>query len=533
MSPRDIERHDGFGSVGGGLLSADIDPRLSPAEFWVQSPNQYVPYIRAHPELGPMWNPRPIKISVGRDPSTPLAKMVHEKLMSRLLDPAFGNRYVGGIPQRGTPVEDLPDMVIIYGNGQHDQKIRINEIATKYPKPRPIYFVVQVHDKNSKAWIAPNKNGGRAVLSGLLGNNGLAIYPDDTGNDVQGMLVVNMQGNTAFLTGNEEKMWHYVVRNTLSHYAMRPVTTRVNIPQDEFGFSWEDWNTSSREVAEKIALAAHYMGTVNYRDTGEPLIQDKADIKGASDFVQEKSILIFMEKTDSGIGESMRCGIDEKTGLLVTTISGGGKVEVSSDPTRRQFAPIGFIVRNGTAMVEPRGSPYKIGEWKNSSVETRLAALLARAGAEFQSGRSPFKTFEQFMNWTEDILSRDGKIAVLPKGMKPKWTYLDHIHHKIVRYNPNRVVLVKPSITRFPPEQDGACGFDSTMLAVLEAVFQTEYFTEPGPDDDPLSNIIIAIDEFGHGTTFLAKEREALTHALYDEDVMLLGQPWTGHVHLS
>ena len=117
----------------------------------------------------------------------------------------------------------------------------------------------------------------------------------------------------------------------------------------------------------------------------------------------------------------------------------------------------------------------------------------------FSAGRSAVYVhdLDSFLTYARTQIDKHGAIDVLPKGMTPKVTVIDHFHRQPVTgsvKDPERVEVVYPDLARFP-EIDFPCGVREAELHLLSALFQSKHFTAK----EPLNGKVIIAILPGHG----------------------------------
>jgi hypothetical protein len=190
------------------------------------------------------------------------------------------------------------------------------------------------------------------------------------------------------------------------------------------------------------------------------------------------------------------------------TTSGGGKINVNPDPLAGHIVPVGQLTWNGYIRAIPRDCPVT---YNGPSIETHENGLIYLAGALINAGLAD--SFDSFLRYLKHHFAQHDRIAILPPGMQPKATAIEHVHRQprpgSIK-DPARVELVRPDPERFPAI-DFPCGVRPSELQLLSAVFQSKAFRQPG---GRLDKVVIALLP-GHGCAAIyGGPREELTDML-------------------
>jgi hypothetical protein len=265
---------------------------------------------------------------------------------------------------------------------------------------------------------------------------------------------------------------------------------------DEASISWDEWKASS--VHQDIARAGRILGKAN-------IIEDKVVLDQYGSDRQAREVLRFLER--GALGEGMRSQLDPTLRVMAVTSTGGGKINVDPDPKRGQIIPVSQLTWNGYIRAIPRGCPVTFSA---PSIETHENGLVYLAGALINGGL--VDSFDSFLQFLEHHFSEHERIDVLPSGMQPKATAIEHFHRQPSQdtlKDPARVELVYPDQERFP-RIDFPCGVRPAELQLLSAIFQAKAFKERGPMD----KVVVAILP-GHGSVAVyGGPRQELTDML-------------------
>ena len=483
----------------------------APQPYWGESINwhlpadQLVPLLRRRAETEPyIWHPKPIDFAVGIGHSTPLQEKVFQQLSTILTSDAIGGSQ-RPLPNRRTPVEKRPDMVMMFGDGKIDARIGSVGVYMRLSAPKPPFLLVNTVDHLPPVDFHIAR---RQLVAGAC-NNGVVFEGRDSGNTVSGALWASMQGNYAEIRKPHQEILEDVIRRILAHYGTTYVTERHDggVPER---LTWETWQLSPihRETAE----AAWALGEAG-------VIQNAVKLtEYYEDFDHVKSIEKALNKS---LGESMRAQFDEHLRVMGVTVSGGGKVEVSDDPRDGHLVPVMQITQDGYAVVKPRGGIVK--KYKNGSVETFEAGKII-LNAALALGRIA-TNFPEAERWLTEQFSTNGAADIVPEGLIPMITVVDHSHWHLEDYDPDHVEVVRPDPRYYPTDIDFACGSLDAANATASGLWLSEALQNPGPPEDPLRGKVLVIELGGHGMIVVGDDREKVTRAIL-HDMKLKPPEW-------
>ncbi len=435
-----------------------------------------------------VWQPRPINIWLSMKPRTQLEQMILDQLQPRLVDK--GCIFVDS-PRQATRIGPVPHLAIGFGDTL-EQECSPFDIYGKLPKPRASVFMMTVVDKIPDVDLF---DLAREQLVKKAAHFGALFEKSADGAGFGRVLWGSMAGNYRVLQGDAAEIFDGLALRILTHASAE----KVNFPEgtdEDPQLTWEAWAASP--VHGDIAEAARRLGEAGIIDN-EVYLHDY----GSADHV--KMVLRFLER--GALGEGMRSQLDAKLRVMGITTTGGDKVNVSPDPKLGQIIPIRKLTWSGYVQAVPADCPVK---YTAPSIETHENGLIYLAGALINAGL--VRSYDGFLQYLREYFAKNRTIDILPAGMQPRVTAIDHFHKQPKAgtiKNPERVELVAPDTERFP-EIDFPCGVREGGLQLLSAVFRSETFTKPGGFD---KLVIVVLP--GHGSVALYNgPRSELTQAL-------------------
>lgn len=434
------------------------------------------------------WKPRPVNVWVGVEPYNRLQTHILNGLRERL--EARGCIFVER-PDQETPLGPVAHLAIVFGQSM-EEEIGPLEIMGKLPKPRGSMLVI-----NTVASLpdVPQFDLARGQLVKKSGHFGVIAEGDADGEHVERAVWASMAGNNRLLTGGEVDIFDQVALRAQAHVSAEKVTLHTG--DDSTRLTWAAWCASPVHTA--IAKAAHTLGAVGIIEDEVPL-----DQYGSSE--QVRSVLRFLQK--AALGEGMRSQIDMNWRIMGVTTSGGNKVNVSDRPEDGHVIPICSLTWSGYVRAIPDDCPVT---YVPPSVETHENGMVYLASSLVNAGL--VHDLDGFLAYLKDHFAEHETIDVVPQGMTPKVTALDHFHRQPKEDSirePERVEIVYPDTSRFP-EIDFPCGVREAELHLLSALFQSESFRTPGP----LGRKVIVAVLPGHGSVAAyGGPREELTDVL-------------------
>ncbi len=436
---------------------------------------------------GYVWQPRPINIWIGMNPSNNLQLHVLRAMRERL--EARGCIFVQ-VPGEKTELASLTHLGIGFGANLREE-IRPSAVYGRLPKPRGTVLMITAVETIPDTDLFDLARG---QLIRKAGQIGILVEGDLQGTKVRRALWASMAGNHSLLIGHEEDIFDDLALRTQAHAGAE----KVNIYEgdDETSISWEAWSASP--VHRDMAQAGRALGKAS-------IIEDKVILDQYSSDRQAREVLRFLER--GALGEGMRSQLDPALRVMAVTSTGGGKINVSPDPIDGQIVPISKLTWKGYVRAVPLGCPTTFND---PSIETHENGLVYLAGALVNAGL--VDGFDSFIQFLKSHFAQHEQIDILPSGMQTKVMAIEHFHRQPSKdsiKDPAKIELVYPDEERFP-RIDFPCGVRSAELQLLSALFQARAFREPGS----LDKVVIAILP-GHGSVAVyGGPRQELTNIL-------------------
>jgi hypothetical protein len=435
-----------------------------------------------------IWQPRPINIWVGMNPSNYLQLHVLRAIQQRLS--SQGCNFVQ-VPGEKTELGPIADLGIGFG-GNLREEIRPSAVYGRLPKPRGTVLMITAVGSIPDTDLFDLARGQLVKKACQLG---ILVEGDLEGSKVKRALWASMAGNHSLLTGHEEDILDNLALRVQAHAGAEKINKYAG--DDETFLSWEAWSRSS--VHHDIAQAGQVLGQAN-------IIEDKVALDQYGTYRQARDVLRFLER--GALGEGMRSQLDSSLRVMAVTSTGGGKINVNPDPVAGQIIPISQLTWDGYVRALPRGCPVTFND---PSIETHENGLVYLAGALINAGL--IDSFDGFMGFLKSHFAEHDRIDILPSGMQAKAMAIEHFHRQPRKdsiKDPAKVELVYPDQERFPPI-DFPCGVRPAELQLLSAVFRSQAFRQPGP----LNKVVIVILP-GHGSVAICggRPRQELTDIL-------------------
>lgn len=469
---------------------------------WHQPPHLLVPELRARATAEPVWNPGAVHFAVDFGPSNHLQAALLEQLTAALTDPKLGGSRVA-VPNRFTPIDQVPNAIIMFGPGHLDAKLNTVRRYLLLPHPKPPFLLVNTADSIPQIDFTRAR---RQLVAGSC-NNGVIFEGDEAGEHVSGTLWASMQGNHMGLRKSHQELLDDVTWRILAHYGTRYITQRENGPAP---FTWADWAKSP--IHFETATAAHQLGEAGVIQNRVELLQIYPDLLHVAGI--EKAL-------NKSLGESMRAQVDEKLRAMGVTVSGGGKIEVSPNPQDGDLVPVTQLTPTGYRVAVAPGSPVK---YENGSVETHEAGKIALYSALALAGIA--RNFPAAEAWLAHQFAEYGSVDIIPDGLIPMITVIDHSHHHVAEYDPELIEVVQIDGRFYPQDLDFACGSQDAANATVSGFCHSDTFQNPGPPEDPLKGKIAVVVELGgHGIVVAGRDRQRVTEALTNDRIMKLKPP--------
>jgi hypothetical protein len=435
-----------------------------------------------------IWQPQPLNVWIGMNPCNKLQLHVLHAIRERL--EAQKCIFVP-VPGQATELGPVAHLGIGFGSNLREE-ISPSAVFGRLPKPRgSVLMIIAVEHIPDKDLFGL----ARGQLVRKSGHVGMLIEGNLAGTKVKRALWASMAGNHSLLTGSEENIFDNLALRLQAHAGAEKISKHVG--DDDTMLTWDEWCRSP--VHHDIAQAGRILGQA-------AIIEDKIELDQYSTGRQAREVLRFLER--GTLGEGMRSQLDPALGVMGVTTSGGGKINVDPDPAAGHIVPVGSLTWNGYIRAIPRDCP---ATYNGPSIETHENGLVYLAGALINAGL--IDSFDSFLRYLKHHFAQHDRIAILPPGMQPKATAIEHVHRQprpgSIK-DPARVELVRPDAERFPGI-DFPCGVRPAELQLLSAVFQSKAFREPG---GRLDKVVIALLP-GHGCAAIyGGPREELTDIL-------------------
>lgn len=435
-----------------------------------------------------IWQPGPINIWVGMNPSNYLQLHVLRAIQQRLQ--SQGCNFVQ-VPGEKTELGAVVHLGIGFGANLREE-IRPSAVYGRLPKPRGTVLMITAVESIPDTDLFDLARGQLVRKAGHLG---ILVEGDLEGTRVKRALWASMAGNHSLVTGHEEDILDNLALRVQAHAGAEKIN--IYAGDDETSISWEAWSQSP--VHRDIAQAGRALGKAD-------IIEDKVILDQYGTDRQAREVLRFLER--GALGEGMRSQLDPALRVMAVTSTGGGKISVDPDPMAGQIIPISQLTWDGYVRAVPQGCPIT---FIDPSIETHENGLVYLAGALINAGL--VDSFDGCMQFLKSHFAEHDRIDVLPGGMEAKATAIEHFHRQPKKdsiKDPAMVELVYPDEERFPPI-DFPCGVRPAELQLLSAVFRSQAFRQPGP----LDKVVIVILP-GHGSVAIygGEPRQELTDIL-------------------
>jgi hypothetical protein len=436
------------------------------------------------------WQPRTFNIWISGEPYNALQAHVLEQLRQRL--EAQGCLFIDS-PQQPTELGSGAQLGIVFGKDM-DEEISPITLLGQLPKPRGMMLVINTIPSIPQS---PLFDVARGQLVKKAGHIGILAEGRPDIQKFDRALWASMAGNNRMLDGDEEVILDQLALRIQAHVGSEKINNQVD--EIRTTMSWNEWEALS--IHQDIARSARRLGAARIIEDEVPLVQ-----YGTGQ--QVRSVLRFLKR--AALGEGMRSQFLTNWRIMGVTTSGGNKINVSPDPVDGHIVPVSQLTWTGYILALPYDCPIN---YISPSVETHENGMIYLAGALVNAGL--VNSFDSFFDYLQDHFNHHERIDVLPEGMQPKVTVIDHFHRQprlgSIR-EPERVEIVYPDAERFP-EIDFPCGVREAELHLLSAIFHSEAFQRPGSLGD---KAVIAVLP-GHGSVALYDgPRDELTDLLVD-----------------
>ncbi len=443
-----------------------------------------------------VWEPHPVNVWITMEPHNALQVHIFKKLRERLEAQGciFSHKSIDP-----TPLGPVAHIGIAFGRDLEEEVPTLERLGS-LPKPRGMMLII-----NTVEQIPPGMklfDLARGQLVRKSSQIGILAEGDLEGTHINRVLWASMPGNNMMLNGNDpEAIFDLLALRILAHASADKVNQYGG--EYEAPYTWEEWAASP--IHADLAHAARSLGAAG-------IIEDEVPLSSYATKTQVRGALRFLRR--AALGEGMRSQLDLDLGVMGVTATGGNKINVSSDPMDGDILPVGQLSWDGYVWAVPKDCPI---EFAPPSVETHENGMVYLASALINAGE--VHSFESFLAYLDNHFSQHDRINVIPEGMRPNVTSIDHFHRQPQTGSikePGRVEVVYPDTEHFPVI-DFPCGVREAELHLLSALFRSEVFTQPVPMGD---KVVIAVMP-GHGSVALyGGPRHELTDVLVNGMVM-------------
>jgi hypothetical protein len=436
------------------------------------------------------WQPRPFNIWISGAPYNNLQAHILEQILRRL--EARGCLIVES-PEQETTIASGAQLGIVFGRDM-DEEISPLTLLGQLPKPRGMMLIINTLENIPEV---PLFDLGRGQLVKKAGHIGILAEGSPDGTQVRRVLWASMAGNNRMIQADATTIFDQLVLRIQANVGAEKINNQTG--EVRTSMSWAQW--CALPIHQEIAHAARRLGATGIIEDEVPLVQ-----YGTGS--QVRSVLRFLRR--AALGEGMRSQLIPEWRMMGVTTSGGNKINVSPDPHEGHIVPVSQMTWGGYVLALPHDCPIN---YISPSVETQENGMIYLAGALVNAGL--VNSFDSFFGYLQDHFNHHERIDILPEGMQPKVTIIDHFHRQPRPGSikePGRVEIVYPDTVRFP-EVDFPCGVREAELHLLSALFHSESFQRPGL----LGNKAIIAVLPGHGSVALyAGPRDGLTDLLVD-----------------
>lgn len=425
-----------------------------------------------HQGEGYVWRPRPLNVWVAMEAHYALQAYVLEELQNRLEE--MGSIFLED-PRQATVNGPVPHLGVGFGLTLEDEH-SVFDVYGKMPKPRgsALYISAVPELPHQKLF-----DMARGQLVRKACHLAIIVEGDLESRHIKRAVWGSMAGNNRLIEGTQAEILDNLALRVLAHAGAEKVN--VFAGADTERLDWDDWVQS--ELHKDISDAAHALGA-------KGIIENEVSLIEYSSGAHARTLLKFLER--AALGEGMRSQLDLKRRIMGVTTTGGDKINVSPDPIAGQVVPISQLTWQGYIEATPKGCPIT---YPAPSIETQENGFVFLAGALIDAGL--VHDLDEFLTYLKDHFSREERIDIMPEGLAPKCTAIDHFHRQPSPESiddPEMVEIVYPDFNRFP-EIDFPCGVREGGLQLLSAVFQSKTFMTPGP----LQKLVVVILP-GHGS---------------------------------
>ncbi|MBN1309850.1 MAG: hypothetical protein JXB30_00430 [Anaerolineae bacterium] len=436
------------------------------------------------------WQPHPFNIWISGKPYNDLQSYILEQLCLRL---ESAGCIIVEDPEQQTEIGLGAQLGIVCGKDM-DEEISPLTLLGQLPKPRGMMLVINTVEAIPQS---PLFDLARGQLVKKAGHIGVLAEGEPDGSHVKRALWASMAGNNRMLNGSTQNIFDQLALRIQANVSAEKINTQSG--EVKTPMSWDEW--CALPIHQEIARSARRLGAAGIIEDEVPLVQYGTG-------TQVRSVLRFLRR--AALGEGMRSQIIPGWRIMGVTTSGGNKINVSTNPHDGHIVPVSQLTWSGYVLALPHDCPIV---YISPSVETHENGMIYLASALVNAGL--VNSFGSFFDYLQEHFNRHERIDILPEGMQPKVTVIDHFHRQPRQDSikePERVEIVFPDTVCFP-EIDFPCGAREAELHLLSAIFKSKAFQEPGL----LGNKAIIAVLPGHGSVALYDgPRDELTDLLVE-----------------
>lgn len=441
------------------------------------------------------WKPdRPIDIFLPDNIGT--VSHLHKSIIKSVAA-QLGSRIYYSSPAKVVQNPDNSRVLVVCAEGKEDIHSEVRQLFKTLPGTKPLVFIIRTtdHIEEPASFV-----DGRGLLATGPANNGMLVEKH-TGRYLRS----STQGNMNLDSDMAKLAMWFAIHNSA------PSTTQRRDGQS-LSIDWETWCKLVASEHAKMSNAALTLGC-------RGLIDDKVDLSAFYNYrycdFSDPRLLETLPRLvgKEGYGESARFLFSQKTGVMLATRTGQGKVNVSKNPEDGHLVPVSGITKRGYLVRSPYGSPIT---YQNGSVETyemaKCLAYLDRKQRGFKY-TNPQIFIKEISRTLEEypFIPISGPDVVLPE------IAIDHVHGFVASVKEKwkeRLLLVRQS--PYFPKIDFPCGTDWSADMLFHTLFQIPQFRIQGAYQKPLHDFILGAELWGHGIVLLAEDREMLTEFMAD-----------------
>ncbi len=453
----------------------------------------------------------PFKLALGNEPKQPLENALLKSLVADLINDGSITDIVD-LPNKDTPPDKVPQMIIINGNGWDTyctDSFKLYKNAPNNGKPR--FFMLNFSPELPESITLDTT---RQQLARSACHEGVVFIgdPENGVESVKAAIWISMQRNYRVFEGTPDEIIKQVSERILYHFGTDYMDQR-KLYEGEDGptwLKWEEWKNASFHKEMKNFAVALYKARI---------ISNEVDLRKYCQDNKRHAEIIYrlINKT---LGESMMgIGLGDFRVYAVSS-SGANKATWDPDPMAGYLVPVSHITGKGYLIMRPNGTP-EVVTYGEPSVESREGALAQIAKQLVDRGI--VRDFEGFYRWHENTFADPNMIMpVFLPGVEFPGLVIEHNHNHVVRYNPAKVEVAIPDESLFT-SADQPCGSEGGQWSLLQGLFKLRCFTSRGTFDHPLSGRVGVVQFPGHGMVVVAENIQSAQDALLN--AMELAEP--------